>query len=114
MAHATPIRRCARPFSAVASSTAASPSGGDLPRGHAGGCPSAGRGRELLARATPLPVWWAADTLLQLQVLRWLEAEHRLKTEFYTDGLIPGEAASFLVVERDEAARQRGGRILRG
>jgi uncharacterized protein (TIGR02270 family) len=53
-----------------------------------------------------------ADTLIQLRVLRWLEASDRLKTETYTDGLIPGEAAAFLVVESKQTVSARKGPIL--
>jgi 3-oxoacyl-[acyl-carrier-protein] synthase-1 len=53
-----------------------------------------------------------ADSLLQIGVLRWLEDADRLKTETNSDGLIPGEAAAFLVVEQVGSARRRNARIL--
>jgi uncharacterized protein (TIGR02270 family) len=85
----------------------------DLPRGHAGALLGLSEAAKLLAqgRVTSCLIG-GADTLLQLRVLRWLEAEHRLKTDFYTDGLIPGEAAAFLVVESEDVVRVREGRIL--
>ncbi len=54
----------------------------------------------------------AADTQLQLRVIRWHEGAYRLKTSYLTDGLMPGEAACFLAVEEETAARARGARIL--
>ncbi|MBI4002123.1 MAG: hypothetical protein HY348_10100 [Nitrospira defluvii] len=54
----------------------------------------------------------AADTQLQLKVLRWHENHLRLKCAYLNDGLIPGEAAGFLVVEEEGRARRRGARIL--
>lgn len=52
------------------------------------------------------------DSLLQLRVLRWLEPIDRLKTEIYTDGLIPGEAAAFIVVEPQTNIERRNGHAL--
>lgn len=50
----------------------------------------------------------AADTLLQLRVVRWLEDQSRLKCSYVTDGLMPAEAAACLVVEPQERAVRRG------
>jgi 3-oxoacyl-[acyl-carrier-protein] synthase-1 len=85
----------------------------DLPRGHAGALMALREASIALARGSVDGcLIGGVDTLLQLRVLRWLEAQDRLKHETYTDGLIPGEAAAFLVVERLDSVRRRGGRIL--
>jgi len=54
----------------------------------------------------------AVDSQLQLRTIRWHEANYRLKCSYVTDGLMPGEAACFLVVESAEAARARGAKII--
>lgn len=43
-----------------------------------------------------------ADSWLSLRALRWLEDQRRLKVDGRTEGLIPGEAAGFIVVESAE------------
>ena len=53
----------------------------------------------------------AADTQLQLRTVRWHEDNFRLKCSYITDGLMPAEAACFLVVERADRARARDARI---
>ncbi len=50
----------------------------------------------------------AADTQLQLRTIRWHEDQIRLKCSYATDGLMPAEAAAFVVVEPEDAARARG------
>ncbi len=54
----------------------------------------------------------AVDTLLQIQVIRWLENYSRLKCSYVNDGLMPGEASCFLVLERETSAQGRGAVIL--
>ena len=49
-----------------------------------------------------------ADSQLQYRVVRWHEAFFRLKCSYLTDGLMPGEAASFLVLETVAGAAARG------
>ena len=50
----------------------------------------------------------AVDCLLELPVLAWLEGAGRLKNDHRSEGLIPGEAAAFLVLERERETRRRG------
>jgi len=54
----------------------------------------------------------AVDTQLQLRTVRWHEDNFRLKCSYVTDGLMPAEAACFLVLERDNDARERGARVV--
>lgn len=53
-----------------------------------------------------------ADTQLQIRVTRWHEDNYRLKCAYLSDGLMPAEAACFLVVERGPDAAQRGARVI--
>jgi 3-oxoacyl-[acyl-carrier-protein] synthase-1 len=74
---------------------------------------SLGRAAELLARPSIRRcVVGAVDTQLQLRTIRWHEANSRLKCSYVTDGLIPAEAACFVVVELEATARARGAKIL--
>jgi 3-oxoacyl-[acyl-carrier-protein] synthase-1 len=54
----------------------------------------------------------AIDSQVQLRVVRWHEDNLRLKCSYITDGLMPSEAAAFLVVEPFERAARRGAYIL--
>jgi 3-oxoacyl-[acyl-carrier-protein] synthase-1 len=54
----------------------------------------------------------AADTQLHIRVTRWHEDNYRLKCAYMTDGLMPAEAASFLIVEKESIAMARGAQIL--
>jgi 3-oxoacyl-[acyl-carrier-protein] synthase-1 len=54
----------------------------------------------------------AVDTQLQLRTIRWHENNRRLKCAYVNDGLMPAEAACFLVVEPEELARARGAKII--
>lgn len=42
----------------------------------------------------------ALDSLIDAQVLNWLDQDHRLKTSQQTDGVIPGEAACLAVISQ--------------
>ncbi|MGI0016319.1 MAG: hypothetical protein ACREBU_23105, partial [Nitrososphaera sp.] len=53
-----------------------------------------------------------ADTHWHIRVTRWHENNYRLKCGYLTDGLMPGEAVCFLVVEKGQMARTRGASIL--
>ncbi|VWX55958.1 conserved hypothetical protein [Burkholderiales bacterium 8X] len=64
------------------------------------------------ARPSAICLVGGVDTLIQLRVLRWLQRNDRLRTEVWVDGLIPGEAAAFIVVEAGRGARARGARAL--
>lgn len=48
------------------------------------------------------------DSLLRPDVLRRLEDAGRLKSAASRDGFLPGEAAAFLVLEREDVARRHG------
>ncbi|HTQ43587.1 MAG TPA: hypothetical protein VMI75_12575 [Polyangiaceae bacterium] len=54
----------------------------------------------------------AADSWLWLPLLRWLENTRRLKTETRPDGLIPGEAAGFVVLQRTSVVRRPLARVV--
>jgi 3-oxoacyl-[acyl-carrier-protein] synthase I len=54
----------------------------------------------------------AVDSYLDELTLEWLNDTGRLKTEGNTKGFVPGEAASFLVLERQSSAQARNGRML--
>jgi 3-oxoacyl-[acyl-carrier-protein] synthase-1 len=54
----------------------------------------------------------AVDTQWQIQILRWHESHSRLKCSYFDDGLMPGEACCFLVLEKEENALARGALIL--
>jgi 3-oxoacyl-[acyl-carrier-protein] synthase-1 len=74
---------------------------------------SLARAAELLAtRTVRRCVVGAVDSQLQLRTIRWHEANFRLKCSYVTDGLTPGEASCFLVVESEEAARARGAKVI--
>jgi 3-oxoacyl-[acyl-carrier-protein] synthase-1 len=52
------------------------------------------------------------DSFLDNMFLGWLHDERRLKTPTTPIGIIPGEAAGFIVLEREADARQRGAALL--
>ena len=52
------------------------------------------------------------DSLVEYPSLAWLEEKEHLKTDSRPDGLIPGEAAGFLVLELASTAKKRGAPIL--
>jgi hypothetical protein len=52
------------------------------------------------------------DSLLELHTLEWLLRTGRLKTPTKPDGLQPGEAGAFVLLERFDAARRRNADIL--
>ena len=54
----------------------------------------------------------AVDGYLDELTLQWLKDTDRLKTEDNPKGFIPGEAAAFLVLERQSSCAARGGRVL--
>ena len=47
------------------------------------------------------------DSWLDPETLAWLDEARRLKSDSTIDGFIPGEAAAFVVVEREEQCRAR-------
>lgn len=53
-----------------------------------------------------------ADSQLDIRTTRWHEENYRLKCSYVSDGLMPGEAACFLVVEPEDYAYQRGANVI--
>jgi len=85
----------------------------DLPYGHSAGLFAIREATNIIASGkASFCLIGGVDSLLQLRLLRWLENIDRLKTETYTDGLIPGEAAAFIVVESKENIEKRKGEAL--
>jgi len=71
----------------------------------------------LRTNAWPRCIVGAVDSLLHPDVIDALDESHRLKTKDRPDGLRPGEASAFLLLERHDAACARGARplaVLRG
>ena len=80
-----------------------------LPHEHASGVMAVASACELLQRGDcDICVVGAADSLLDSVFLQALLEEGRLKASNTSSGIIPGEAAAFLVLERESQARQRG------
>jgi 3-oxoacyl-[acyl-carrier-protein] synthase-1 len=53
----------------------------------------------------------AFDSLVDANALEWLHDARRLRVPDKPDGIIPGEAASFILLERFDEARDRGANI---
>jgi len=84
-----------------------------FPIGHAGFAAAANAALQLLARGeVEACVVGGVDTLCDRLALAALGAEQRLKTADNPVGLQPGEAAAFLLLEKPEAARRRGAKVL--
>jgi 3-oxoacyl-[acyl-carrier-protein] synthase-1 len=66
---------------------------------------------EILARQTSLDrvLILAVDSLLDTLTLEWLAAGHRLKSPSTPMGLMPGEAAAAMIVERQGSTARAGG-----
>ena len=78
------------------------------PEGHAGFVNALLMAREELAsRQVDRVIVGGVDSLVEPETLAGLLAARRLKTEDHVDGVIPGEAAAFLMIERIEDARAR-------
>ncbi|MCA8950142.1 MAG: hypothetical protein KDE27_11615, partial [Planctomycetes bacterium] len=81
-----------------------------------GSCSAQGclaRASELLARrGVEACLVGAADSLLQLRIVRWLEEQGRLACSYANDGLRPGEGTAFFVVESSERAATRKAPVL--
>jgi 3-oxoacyl-[acyl-carrier-protein] synthase-1 len=88
--------------------------GAELVRdGHAGGMLALERAGQLLrSGAASCCLVGGVDSLVDDKTLRWLERGRRLKTEIRAEGFIPGEAAAFVALELEDAARARGARPL--
>lgn len=83
-----------------------------FPSGNAS-CQSAlSRATSLLGNGIGCCLIGAVDSQWQLRILRWHEEHERLKCSYVNDGLMPGEAACFVVVESTSEAQRRGAEIL--
>lgn len=78
-------------------------------RGRAGGISALGSAIAAVeSGAVPAAIAGGVDTLFDLAVLAGLASARRLKTASNSDGLIPGEAAAFIAIVRDDAASASG------
>jgi 3-oxoacyl-[acyl-carrier-protein] synthase-1 len=68
------------------------------PRGHAGALAAFARAQELLGSGAPLVVILAADSYLDPETLRWLDADRRLRGSVVRGAFSPGEAAVALAL----------------
>jgi 3-oxoacyl-[acyl-carrier-protein] synthase-1 len=77
-----------------------------FPKGHTAGFEALRAARELLQNAkVPACVVCGVDSYINASSLLWLEQLWRLKTEDNSDGVIPGEAAAAIVVQRPGTKR---------
>jgi 3-oxoacyl-[acyl-carrier-protein] synthase-1 len=84
-----------------------------IPGDHVAGLAALARAvDDLRAGKTDVAVIGAVDSLLHGQLLTSLAAEGRLKTPLRPSGLIPGEAAVVLILERARDAAKRGAPVL--
>ena len=70
--------------------------------GHTAGFHALRSARELLKSGIHACVVVAADSLLSSHTLSWLDSQFRLKTEANPDGIIPGEAAAAVIVQKNQ------------
>ena len=84
-----------------------------LPGGHAVGIHALQKAVSLLAETeTASCIVGGVDCLLDYPTLAALDKAARLKTDQRSAGFIPGEAAAFLVLERESRARRRGAPVI--
>src|SRR5262249_14456433 len=70
--------------------------------GHAAVFGAVARARQLLDQEpSSIILVAAADSLITVPVLRWLDGQERLKAAYAPKGFIPGEAAGCLVLEKE-------------
>lgn len=79
---------------------------------HVSGQEALARASSLLAENVKQCLIGAADSQWQIRTIRWHERNQRLKCSYANDGLMPSEAAAFLIVEPEQAALSRGADIL--
>jgi 3-oxoacyl-[acyl-carrier-protein] synthase-1 len=81
--------------------------------GHAGIFEALGSAMSSIASgSTDRAIVGAVDGYLDELTLQWLKDTERLKSEDNPKGFVPGEAAGFLMLERQSAVAARGGRGL--
>ncbi len=79
-----------------------------LPRGHAAGLLAVEQAAQRLRlEETDMAVVIGIDSLLTAGHLAWLDDRNKLKTDYRPSGLIPGEGAAAVVLERLDDARRR-------
>jgi 3-oxoacyl-[acyl-carrier-protein] synthase-1 len=84
-----------------------------FPHGHAAGLLALEKAaRSLEQGEIDFAVVGGVDSLLHGQCLYWLHTERKLLSPQNPAGLIPGEAAAFVVVEPERYARGRGANVL--
>lgn len=77
--------------------------------GHEGGIAALARAIDLVSRdEVELCLVGGVDSCRDIELLHWLERMGRLKGEDAPSGLLPGEAAAFLLVARRSTARRLG------
>ncbi len=78
-----------------------------IPKGHTAGFEALRVARELLqAPEVPGCLVCGVDSYLNASALYWLDQHWRLKRERHTDGVIPGEAAAAIFVQRQAPAKR--------
>jgi 3-oxoacyl-[acyl-carrier-protein] synthase-1 len=84
-----------------------------FPHGHAAGLLALEKAAQSLEQGEiDFAVVGGVDSLLHGPCLYWLQTERKLKHSENPAGLIPGEAAAFIVVESERYARGRGANVL--
>lgn len=73
-----------------------------FPKGHVAGFETLQVARELLQQDSNIPACLvcSVDSYINASSLLWLDQHDRLKTEDNSDGVIPGEAAAAVIVQR--------------
>ena len=86
-----------------------------LPRGHTSGFEALRMARKLLTDpSVPACLVTGVDSYINASSLLWLEQHWRLKTDENSDGVIPGEAAAAILVQRQIAPGTETGVKLTG
>lgn len=77
-----------------------------FPSGHTAGFEALREGRNLIQNVgVPACLVCGADSFLSAATLLWLDQHYRLKTPANRDGVIPGEAAASVLVQRTHSAQ---------
>lgn len=84
-----------------------------FPNGHAAGLLALDQAAKSVAQGEiDFAVIGGVDSLLHGQCVHWLQRERKLLNKQNPAGLIPGEAAAFIVVESERHARARSAKVL--
>lgn len=78
-----------------------------FPKGHVAGFEALQVARELLQQDSSIPACLVCgvDSYINASSLLWLDQHDRLKTEENSDGVIPGEAAATVIIQRQPTAK---------